>query len=113
MKKMFFAAIAAIAMVSVSSVFAMNAKYYNTPDGLANDTTADTTVTAPTAEPAPSTGSTAGDGMYIISESDTTETPASTTDTPVTTDTPSTTNAPADTATSSASDAPTTGTVAK
>ena len=111
MKKMFFAAIAAFAMVSVSSVFAMNAKYHNSPDGLANDTTADTTVTTPTAEPA--TEKTAGDGMYIISESDTTETPASTTDTPVTTDTPSTTNAPADTATSSASDAPTTGTVAK
>ncbi|HCD76930.1 MAG TPA: hypothetical protein DEQ27_00765 [Prevotella sp.] len=103
MKKMFFAAIAAFAMVSVSSVFAMNAKYYNSPDGLANDTTADTTVTAPTAEPAPSTGSTAGDGMYIIS--DTTEVPTTTTDTPTTsTDTP----APADTTTS-----PATGNVAK
>lgn len=105
MKKMFFAAIAAFAMVSVSSVFAMNAKYYNTPDGLANDTTADTTVTAPTAEPAPSTGSTAGDGMYIIS--DTTEVP--TTDTPTTTDTP----APADTTTSPASNSPATGTTAE
>ena len=95
---MFFAAIAAFAMVSVSSVFAMNAKYYNSPDGLANDTTADTTVTAPTAEPAPSTGSTAGDGMYIIS--DTTEVPTTTTDTPTTsTDTP----APADTTTSPSS----------
>ena len=102
---MFFAAIAAFAMVSVSSVFAMNAKYYNTPDGLANDTTADTTVTAPTAEPAPSTGSTAGDGMYIIS--DTTEVP--TTDTPTTTDTP----APADTTTSPASNSPATGTTAE
>ena len=103
MKKMFFAAIAAFAMVSVSSVFAMNAKYYNSPDGLANDTTADTTVTAPTAEPAPSTGSTTGDGMYIIS--DTTEVPTTTTDTPTTsTDTP----APADTTTS-----PATGNVAK
>lgn len=99
MKKMFFAAIAAIAMVSVSSVFAMNAKYYNTPDGLANDTTADTTVTAPTAEPAPSTGSTAGDGMYIIS--DTTEVPTTTTDTP------------ADTTTSPSTDAPATGSSAQ
>lgn len=99
MKKMFFAAIAAFAMVSVSSVFAMNAKYYNTPDGLANDTTADTTVTAPTAEPAPSTGSTAGDGMYIIS--DTTEVPTTTTDTP------------ADTTTSPSTDAPATGSSAQ
>lgn len=107
MRKMFFAAIAAFAMVSVSSVFAMNAKYYNTPDGLANDTTADTTVTAPTAEPSPSTGSTAGDGMYIIS--DTTEVPTTTTDTPITTDTP----APTDTATAPASDAPATGTTAE
>lgn len=99
MKKMFFAAFAAFVMVSVSSVFAMNAKYYNTPDGLANDTTADTTVTAPTAEPAPSTGSTAGDGMYIIS--DTTEVPTTTTDTP------------ADTTTSPSTDAPATGSSAQ
>lgn len=77
----------------------MNAKYYNTPDGLANDTTADTTVTAPTAEPAPSTGSTAGDGMYIIS--DTTEVPTTTTDTP------------ADTTTSPSTDAPATGSSAQ
>ena len=49
MKKMFFAAIATFALVSISNVFATNIQPSNTPDGLANDTT-DTTVTAP-AEP--------------------------------------------------------------
>lgn len=90
MKKMFFAAIATFALVSISNVFATNIQPSNTPDGLANDTT-DTTVTAP-AEPEPATGNTAGDGMYLISASDTTDVPP-TADEPAT-DSP----APADTA---------------
>lgn len=92
MKKMFFAAIATFAMVSISNVFATNAKYYNAPDGLANDTTADTTVTTPTAEPEPATNGNRGDGMYIISGNDTTVT--------------STSDTPADTASAPSSDAP-------
>ena len=92
MKKMFFAAVATFAMVSISSMFAMNAKLYNAPDGLANDTTADTTVTVPSDEPA--SGNTAGDGMFIISSNDTTDVPTTATDTP---DTP----APDSTSTSS------------
>lgn len=87
MKKMFLAAIATFAMVSISSVFAMNAKSYNSPDGLANDTTADTTVTTPTAEPESATTGQAGDGMYLVSQSDTTVT---STDSPAPEDTTAT-----------------------
>lgn len=48
MKKLFFAAFATFAMVSISSVFANKAMMANAPEGLASDS--DTTVTAP-AEP--------------------------------------------------------------
>lgn len=91
MKKLFFAAFATFAMVSISSVFANKAMIGNAPDGLANDTT-DTTVTSTpvepedvTAEPTtnssepttevaePAIGNTAGDGMYLMEPVDTTK----------------------------------------
>ena len=91
MKKLFFAAFATFAMVSISSVFANKAMIGNAPDGLANDTT-DTTVTSTPVEPEdvpaepttnssepttdvaePATGKTAGDGMYLMEPVDTTK----------------------------------------
>lgn len=93
MKKLFIAAFATFAMVSISSVFANKAMIENVPDGLANDTTDTTSTSAPaepstsTAEPAastsePSTGTVepatqsngAGDGMYLMDPVDTTKT---------------------------------------
>lgn len=93
MKKMVFAAMAAFAMVSLSSVFARNAKFYNAPDGLANDTVADTVVVEPSAEPE-ANGGQHGDGMYLISNSDTTET-TNPSDAPVQSDVPAQPAAPA------------------
>ena len=91
MKKLFFAAFATFAMVSISSVFANKAMIGNAPDGLVNDTT-DTTVTSTPVEPEdvpaepttnssepttevaePATGNTAGDGMYLMEPADTTK----------------------------------------
>lgn len=85
MKKLFFAAFATFAMVSISSVFANKAMMANVPEGLASDS--DTTVTAPApAEPAtssekpstevaePLTSNTAGDGMYLMEPTDTAKT---------------------------------------
>ena len=93
MKKLFIAAFATFAMVSISSVFANKAMIENVPDGLANDTTDTTSTSAPaepstsTAEPATSTsepstgtvepatqGNGAGDGMYLMDPVDTTKT---------------------------------------
>lgn len=83
MKKLFFAAFATFAMVSISSVFANKAMMANAPEGLASDS--DTTVTAP-AEPStssekpstevaePLTSNTAGDGMYLMEPTDTAKT---------------------------------------
>ncbi len=90
MKKLFFAAFATFAMVSISSVFANKAMMANAPEGLASDS--DTTVTAPAepveapAEPStssekpstevaePLTSNTAGDGMYLMEPTDTAKT---------------------------------------
>ena len=93
MKKLFIAAFATFAMVSISSVFANKAMIENVPEGLANDTTDTTSTSAPaepstsTAEPATSTsepstgtvepatqGNGAGDGMYLMDPVDTTKT---------------------------------------
>ncbi len=93
MKKLFIAAFATFAMVSISSVFANKAMIENVPDGLANDTTDTTSTSAPaepatsTSEPATSTsepstgtvepatqGNGAGDGMYLMDPVDTTKT---------------------------------------
>lgn len=88
MKKLFFAAFATFAMVSISSVFANKAMIGNAPDGLANDTTVTSTPVEPeevpaepttnSSEPAtevaePATGNTAGDGMYLMEPVDTTK----------------------------------------
>lgn len=104
MKKMVFAAMAAFAMVSLSSVFARNAKFYNAPDGLANDTVADTVVVEPSAEPEVNGGQ-HGDGMYLISNSDTTETTNSS-DAPVQPAAPVQSDVPAQPAAPAHSDAP-------